>query len=77
MGERVGVDLATALFNRLAGRPPSVPAHPTGPLHGIVTVFPREWLFDPDSPYLRNFPVDAPWDDPALLEAMFAMRHES
>jgi len=23
-----------------------------------------------------NFPVDVPWDDPALLEAMLAMRHE-
>ncbi len=77
MGERVGVDLATALFDRLAGRPPSISRHPRDLAHRIVTVFPREWLFDPASPYLRDFPVDAPWDDPQLLEAMFAMRHET
>lgn len=77
MGERVGVDLATALFDRLADRQQSIPHHPTDLANRIVTVFPREWLFDPDSPFLRDFPVDAPWDDPQLLEAMFAMRHET
>ena len=38
--------------------------------------FPQEWLRDPESPYLRDYPVDVPWDEPELIEAMLAMRHE-
>jgi hypothetical protein len=33
-------------------------------------------LPDPESRYLREFPVDVPWDEPELIEAMLAMRHE-
>ena len=40
-----------------------------------VARFPQEWLRDPASPYLRDCPVDAPWDDPDLLAALLAMRH--
>jgi hypothetical protein len=42
-----------------------------------VVIFPRERLLDPASPYLRELPADVPWDDPALLRAMVAMRHEA
>ena len=41
---------------------------------GKVVVFPREWLRDPQSRYLSEFPVDIPWDDPELMDAMLAMR---
>jgi hypothetical protein len=41
-----------------------------------VVILPREWLLDPASPHLRERPVDAPWDDPSLLRAPVAMRHE-
>ena len=34
--------------------------------------FPQEWLRDPNSRYLREYPVDVPWDEPELLKAMFA-----
>lgn len=74
VGERIGVDLATALRARLAGEPvPAMPSLPaaTGP---VVTVFPREWLRNPRSRYLVDCPVDVPWDDPELIEAMLAMR---
>jgi predicted ATP-grasp superfamily ATP-dependent carboligase len=76
LGERVGKDLAVAFFNR---HEPALQASAEGKGEGaseIIAVFPREWLRDPDSPYLVDFPVDVPWDDPALLQAMLAMRHE-
>ena len=76
LGERVGRDLASAFFNRNAGAEPAEAVAERGNTSGIIAVFPREWLRDPDSPYLVDFPVDVPWDDPALLQAMLAMRHE-
>jgi hypothetical protein len=42
----------------------------------MVVIFPREWLRDPGSRHLAEFPSDVPWDDPELVAAMFAMRHE-
>lgn len=42
-----------------------------------VTVhFPQEWLRDPHSRWLREYPVDVPWDEPKLIEALIAMRDE-
>jgi hypothetical protein len=43
---------------------------------GTVVVFPREWLRDPHSHHLAGFPVDVPWDEPELINAMLALRHE-
>ncbi len=34
--------------------------------------FPHEWMRDPTSPYLRDYPVDVPWDEPELVEAIVA-----
>ena len=42
----------------------------------VIVSFPREWLRDPDSRWLRDFPSDVPWDDPGVLKAMVALRHE-
>ncbi|MGH7124424.1 MAG: ATP-grasp domain-containing protein, partial [Stellaceae bacterium] len=75
MGERVGADLGAALVRQLRGSPalPRVePPHPSGP---SVAIFPREWLRDPDSHWLRDGPVDVPWDEPDLIRLMLAMRH--
>ena len=41
---------------------------------GLIVRFPEEWLRDPDSPYLREYVVDVPWDEPELIEAFLAMR---
>jgi biotin carboxylase len=77
VGERIGRDLATALRARLAGaQVPAMPPLP-GPTGAVVTVFPREWLRDPRSRHLVDHPVDVPWDDPELIEAMLAMRHSA
>jgi hypothetical protein len=40
----------------------------------IGVSFPQEWLRDPDSPWLRDYPVDLPWEEPELIEAMIAWR---
>lgn len=42
----------------------------------VYVSFPLEWLRDPQSDYLRNYPVDVPWDEPELIEAILAMRHD-
>jgi len=36
----------------------------------ICVSFPQEWLRDPESKWLRDYPVDVPWDEPELFEAM-------
>ncbi|HQR12380.1 MAG TPA: ATP-grasp domain-containing protein, partial [Casimicrobiaceae bacterium] len=75
MGERVESDLAMALHAHLAGAPLPARVDPSGALGPTVAVFPREWLRDPESRSLVDYPVDVPWDDPELLEALVAMRH--
>jgi len=73
LGSRVGADLARALFDGLAGRPPT----PLTESEDVaVAVFPREWLRDPGSEHLRALPSDVPWDEPELFAAMLRMRHE-
>ncbi|MEP6998736.1 MAG: ATP-grasp domain-containing protein [Betaproteobacteria bacterium] len=74
MGERVGADLAAAIAGQLRGLPPAPRAAPRSAPGPSVAIFPREWLRDPRSRWLSNCPVDIPWDDPALLKAMLAMR---
>ena len=75
LGERVGKDLAAALFKGTEGALAGA-ASADEDAQGTVAIFPREWLRDPGSPYLVEFPVDVPWDDPPLFAAMLAMRHE-
>ena len=76
LGERVGRDLGAALVRALEGDP-AVAAQATDEHVGDrIVVFPREWLRDPESSYLTELPADVPWDEPELLAAMLAMRHE-
>jgi hypothetical protein len=42
----------------------------------VIVSFPREWLRDPESAWLRNHPSDVPWDDPGVFAAMVALRNE-
>ena len=74
MGERVGADLAVAMARQVRGLPPvpSIPPTGSGP---SVAIFPREWLRDPRSPWLRQCASDVPWDDIEVIKAMLAMRH--
>jgi len=76
LDEYCGVTLPGALFQRLAGVPQTVPADMPTDDAGIVATFPREWLRDPESSWLRDAPSDLPWDDPEVLDALVALRHE-
>ncbi|MGH8712761.1 MAG: ATP-grasp domain-containing protein, partial [Casimicrobiaceae bacterium] len=75
MGERVDADLAVALVRQLRGLPPSPWVEPAAASGSSVAIFPREWLRNPGSPYLRDCPADVPWDEPELIRVMLAMRH--
>ncbi len=75
MGERGGTDLAAALHGHLRGEPVTPGAGFPGVIGPTVAVFPREWLRAPASRWLHECPVDIPWDEPELFEAMLAMRH--
>lgn len=70
----VGVDLCAALHAALTGQPSRVASDLAPGETRIVARFPQEWLRDPSSRWLREYPVDAPWDDPELMAAMLAMR---
>lgn len=76
MDEYGGVDLCGALYQRLAGVPQTLPFDMPDKTDHILVSFPREWLRDPESPWLRDHPSDIPWDDPGVLQAMVALRNE-
>jgi hypothetical protein len=76
-GGLIGVDLCAALHGALTGVP-STSGTDLGERDESIRVnFPQEWLRDPESTWLRDYPVDVPWDEPELIEAMVAMRHET
>jgi len=76
MDEYCGVDLCGALFQRLAGVPQTVPADMADDTDRVIASFPREWMRDPDSPWLREHSSDVPWDDPDVFQAMVSLRNE-
>jgi predicted ATP-grasp superfamily ATP-dependent carboligase len=75
-GSSFGVDHAAALHAVVHGLPSPTRADLDPGEEHLGVHFPQEWLRDPESHWLREHPVDVPWDDPALIEAMLAMRHE-
>lgn len=76
-GAVLGVDLCAALRAAMRGEPMPTRAGMDPGEERIFVAFPGEWLRDPASPWLRKHPVDIPWDDPGLLEAMMALRKET
>jgi len=73
-GALVGVDLCAALYAALSGAQSNVPPDLPPKYDRTVCQFPQEWLRDPNSPFLGDYPIDAPWDDPQLFAAMVAFR---
>jgi predicted ATP-grasp superfamily ATP-dependent carboligase len=67
LGPVFGHDLATALYAQIQSTPYS-PSN--SPITQSVTLFPQEFLRDPNSPYLYTSYHDVPWDDPQLLSWM-------
>ncbi len=74
-GSAINVDHCAALHTAMHGLAlPTRADLDEGEEHFTVH-FPQEWLRDPDSTWLRDYPVDVPWDDPELIAAMLALRH--
>jgi len=75
-GAAINADHWTALHAKLKGVPsPTRSDLDPGEEHACAD-FPQEWLRDPQSRWLREYPVDVPWDEPKLVEAMLALRRE-
>jgi len=75
MGAMIGVDLCAAMNAALTGNPSSIRTDVEPLEEHFIAHFPEEWLRDPQSRYLREYRIDAPWDDLGLLQATLAMRH--
>jgi hypothetical protein len=75
-GSAFGADHCAALHSALNGNAQATRAALDPGEEHICVHFPQEWLRDPASEWLRNHPVDVPWDEPELLRAMLAMRCE-
>jgi predicted ATP-grasp superfamily ATP-dependent carboligase len=69
------VDLCAALSGALQGTASKSRAALDAAEGGTTAHFPQEWLRDPESPYLRQYPADVPWEEPELLEALIKLRH--
>jgi biotin carboxylase len=69
-GSCVGVDLASALAAVCANRMWEGPTDAPADTDLTLALFPQELLRDRASPFLTACPTDAPWEDPALLQAM-------
>ncbi len=75
-GSAIGVDHCQALYAALQGQPSPTRADlDAGETH-LTVHFPQEWLRDEASHWLRDHPVDVPWDEPELITAMLALRAE-
>ncbi len=57
------------------GNPATVRADVDPGEEHFIAHFPEEWFRDPNSRYLREYRIDALWDDPDVLEASLALRH--
>jgi len=76
VGSRVNVDLCALLYAAAQGSPLTTRSDPDPGDEWVNVHFPQEWLRDPTSRFLRDYPVDVPWEDSGLVEAMLAMRDE-
>ena len=77
VGSRIGVDLCLALRCAMQGVAPTTRVGMDEGEEHLNVHFPQEWLRDPRSHYLRDYPVDVPWDEPELIRAMLARRPKS
>ena len=75
LGAMRNVDFCAALYAAVNGTTSTSRADLSEGEEGIAVFFPGEWLRDPESRYLRDYPVDVPWDEPELIEALLALRH--
>jgi hypothetical protein len=67
-----GHDLPAALYSALTGNP--LHAAPKATENDIITLFPQEWMRDPESPFLLSGYHDVPWEAPELIQACVGKR---
>jgi hypothetical protein len=72
-GSGFGVDLCATLHSALLGTPVVGRNDLDEAEEHLCVAFPQEWLRDPESKWLRDCPVDVPWDEPELFEAMLEL----
>ena len=72
-GSAYNVDPCKALFAAMNGLALATRADFADGEERIGVSFPQEWLRDPDSSWLRDYPVDLPWEEPELIEAMIEL----
>lgn len=75
-GSEIGVDHCAALHAAVNHEPYGARGDLDDAEEHLTVHFPQEWLRDPASAWLTDHPVDVPWDDPELIDAMVALRHE-
>jgi hypothetical protein len=76
-GAKIKVDLCAALLSAIEGRASPTRADLDDGETGYHVLFPQEWLRDPNSTWLKKYPVDVPWDEPELFEALLALRQSA
>lgn len=69
------VNLCAALYAALEGAHSQSRAALDAEEEGVSVHFPQEWLRDPYSTYLRQYPSDVPWGEPELFEALLKLRN--
>jgi hypothetical protein len=69
-GAEMNVDVCAALYAAMHGTPPRTRADLDDGEEYQCAHFPAEWIRDADSRWLRECPVDVPWDEPELFEAL-------
>jgi glutathione synthase/RimK-type ligase-like ATP-grasp enzyme len=67
LGRSLGVDLCEALMAGLTNK--KFTPRSSSNSDRLITLFPQEWLRDPQSPHLESVDHDVPWDDPELVRA--------
>jgi predicted ATP-grasp superfamily ATP-dependent carboligase len=72
-GSRINVDLCAALYAAAHGLASTSRADLDPGEEHFAVAFPLEWMRDPASRYLREYPVDVPWDEPELVDALVAL----
>lgn len=73
-GRELGCDQCAALHAALDGLPTPTRSDLEAGEEFVRVSFPQEWLRDPQSRWLREYPVDVPWDELQLLAAMLVRR---
>jgi predicted ATP-grasp superfamily ATP-dependent carboligase len=75
-GSAFDADHWAALRATLSGETPTTRNDLDKDEEHVTVHFPQEWMRDPASQWLRQYPVDVPWDEPKLIEALLALRNE-